>query len=68
METGSARLQLAIDLGSDPIAGSLQSPGRDPVRFIGWIDLVAAIEEARDTSDKTLGWVPGAKPWDRQLS
>ena len=61
---GSARLHLAIDLGSEPISGSVQAHGREPVHFVGWIDLVAAIEQARAAvagDGKTLGWVPGVK-------
>jgi hypothetical protein len=42
-----AHLELAIDVDSDPISG-LVSNGTGRARpFSGWIDLVAAIEEAR---------------------
>jgi hypothetical protein len=63
-------LHLWIEPGSDPISGSVELAGREPVQFRGWIDLVAAIEHARSSvaASKTLGWVPGAKVADRQLT
>jgi hypothetical protein len=69
-----AHLQLAIDMGSDPIAGSVTVRGEGPRQFSGWIDLVEAIEQARSTAApdahaaavtaKTLGLFPGAKHTD----
>gem|GEM_PF-3045516 len=47
MDRSTAHLDLAIELESEPIAGSLTVPGANPQRFSGWIELVAAIEAAR---------------------
>jgi hypothetical protein len=70
VELVSVDLLLRIDPGSDPISGSVELTGRDPVQFRGWIDLVAAIEDARASvaAVKTLGWLPGAKLVDGQLT
>jgi hypothetical protein len=57
----TAHLELAIDVESDPISGSVSGASREERRFTGWIELVAAIESAR-RDEKTLGLVPGAKP------
>jgi hypothetical protein len=65
VELGSARLELSIELGSDPITGSVAPSAGEARRFSGWIELVAAIEAARASGPmqtKTLGGVPGAKP------
>jgi hypothetical protein len=43
----AARVQLEIELGSDPIAGFLTGPRGDACRFTGWIELAEAIEDAR---------------------
>jgi hypothetical protein len=69
-----AHLQLAIDVNSDPISGSVCNGSRVAQPFTGWIELVAAIEAARSASHhleagqpevegkaKTLGSLPGAK-------
>jgi hypothetical protein len=63
VETGSAQLNLAIDLDSEPISGSVIGSNGEPRRFNGWIDLVELIEEARASAAQaqTLGWLPGAK-------
>jgi hypothetical protein len=70
VNTGSVDLRLTIDLGSDPISGSVELAGREPVRFRGWIDLVAAIEAARSTvtAARGLEWMPGARPAERQFT
>ncbi len=47
MTERAAKLKLAVDVGSDPITGSLALEGQDPKSFSGWIELVAAIEAAR---------------------
>lgn len=77
MSTTTARLDLAIDVGSDPITGSLTLAGSEPCHFQGWIELTEAIESARrrrggdadcrrhpgaDHPAKRLGYLPGAKP------
>jgi hypothetical protein len=65
VELDNARVELSIELGSDPIRGSVAARDGEPQMFSGWIELVAAIEDVRaDRSPhtKTLGWLPGAKP------
>ncbi len=49
MEGAAVYLHLMIETGSDPIAGSVASPGQEPRRFGGWIELVATIEGARSS-------------------
>lgn len=59
----SVHLQLSIETESDPIEGSLATGGGAPQGFCGWIELVAAIESARQVPggpEKTLGASPGA--------
>lgn len=70
MRRGIAHLQLAIDVESDPISGSVSNGSQDARPFTGWIELVAAIETARSAAEdgqpeanvvvKTLGSLPGA--------
>lgn len=40
-------MQLHIDPASDPISGSLVYPDGHPQPFSGWIELTAALEDAR---------------------
>jgi hypothetical protein len=57
-------LNLHIEVGSDPIAGSVDRTGRESRQFSGWIELVALIESAREAADvgcERLGSFPGAK-------
>ena len=57
-------MELAIDVGSDPISGSVSTGARCAQPFTGWIELAEAIEAARATSEtgrQTLGAVSGAK-------
>jgi hypothetical protein len=71
VERATTRLELAIEVDSDPISGLVSNGTRHPERFIGWIELVAAIEAARSSSGRvgdldqaerqTLGLFPGAK-------
>lgn len=68
----TAHLDLTINVDSDPITGSVSNGARGPRPFTGWIELVAAIEAARnqgtavrgsgETRGETLGSIPGAKP------
>ena len=56
-------MQLSIDIGSEPISGSVAMGDGAAREFCGWIELVATIESARGNhseSDKTLGSFPGA--------
>lgn len=41
------RLVLDIDPGSDPIEGAISGPGRPGRRFCGYLQLMAAVEDAR---------------------
>jgi hypothetical protein len=70
VQTGSVQLRLTIDLGSDPISGSVEVAEHAPMLFRGWIDLVSAIEDARASvsATKSLGCLPGAKLGERQLT
>jgi len=67
VERATARLELAIEVDSDPISGSVSNGSRESQPFNGWIELVAAIEAARSSASlhggerQTLGSVPGAK-------
>jgi hypothetical protein len=65
---GTAHLELAIELDSDPISGSLSNGAHGAQPFVGWIELTEAIEAARSSAGggdgngrQTLGSVPGAK-------
>ena len=73
VRSATAHLQLAIDVDSDPISGSVSNGDELTEPFMGWIELTAAIEAARSTSHggeaspaevgvdgKTLGSHPGA--------
>lgn len=71
VERATAHLELAIDLDSDPITGSVGNGPQSAKPFSGWIELVAAIEAARSSAghpgdleepeSQTLGLFPGAK-------
>ena len=59
----AAEMQLSIDIGSEPISGSVSLGDGAAREFCGWIELVATIESARETSsvgDEILGSFPGA--------
>ena len=55
-------MRLSIEVGSDPISGSLSVGTGAPRQFRGWIELVGAIESLRETAegDESLGALPGA--------
>ena len=43
------RLELELELGTDPICGSLHPEHGEPRRFCGWLELASALEaSARD--------------------
>lgn len=42
-----ARLVIELDLETEPIAGRLASPATGARRFAGWLELMAALEQAR---------------------
>jgi hypothetical protein len=52
------RLMLELEVGSDPIVGSLQS-GEKHAEFSGWVGLATALEEAMRTT---------AAPWPKPLN
>jgi hypothetical protein len=70
VERATTHLELAIEVDSDPISGSVSNGNRQSQPFIGWIELVAAIEAARSSvavvtgpgedESQTLGFHPGA--------
>jgi hypothetical protein len=72
VERARRHLELAIDIDSDPISGSVSNGSKESEPFTGWIELVAAIEAARSSHGaeraeeasgdrgKTLGSLPGA--------
>jgi hypothetical protein len=51
----AAAMQLSIEIGSDPISGSVTVEPGGPQQFSGWIELVAAIESARDKGASSGG-------------
>jgi hypothetical protein len=70
VERATKHLELAIEVDSDPISGSVSNGNGQSQPFIGWIELVAAIEAARSSAThptsldeaerQTLGSLPGA--------
>ena len=71
MQSGTRHLELAIEIDSDPIRGSVSQGQHVAREFRGWIALVAAIEDVRSSSTpvggsgdrgaERLGSHPGAK-------
>jgi hypothetical protein len=55
-------LKLAVEVGSDPITGSLAVGGGDPRSFCGWIELVAEIEAARYNGEAAVPGIAVAQP------
>ena len=53
------RVEVSVEIGSDPITGEVAVGAARPEPFSGWIELVAAIEAARSEQTpgpvKTLG-------------
>jgi len=47
MEPDPLRLELELRRAGDPIEGVLSSEHGKPVSFIGWLELVAAVEAVR---------------------
>ena len=63
VERPMRHLELAIEIGSDPISGSVSNGAQRAQPFTGWIELAAVIEAARSagqTGRETLGSIPGA--------
>lgn len=63
MRYRAAQMQLSIEVGSDPITGSVSVGAGAPQQFSGWIELVAAIESARDATSNGAGRKSGVVPW-----
>lgn len=51
MDGQVAYLELSIDVGSDPIQGSVLVESGAPRAFCGWMELTAAIEAVRDQQE-----------------
>lgn len=65
VERNTARLELKIEAGSDPIEGSIGGPGEEPRRFRGWIELAEAIEAVR--ARRAARPKTGVLPWGEAL-
>lgn len=55
----TTRLALSIEVDSDPISGSVSNAAGESQPFVGWIELVAAIEAARIETSGTQRQAPG---------
>jgi hypothetical protein len=60
----AAQMQLSIEIGSEPIRGSVSVGGGSAEQFCGWIELVETIESARHAGssggDEGVGSFAGA--------
>jgi hypothetical protein len=45
------RISIEIDRGTEPVAGTVAVAGASPRAFVGWMELVHAIDRARLSSD-----------------
>jgi len=52
VEPDSFPLQLEVRRAADPIEGCLRSEDGESVPFIGWLELMAAVETARADDDR----------------
>lgn len=70
MTRRAAEMQLSIDIGSEPISGSVSMGDGAAREFCGWIELVATIESAResDPGDQNSGVVPWGEERPRLVS
>jgi hypothetical protein len=48
---GTVTVELALRVGSDPIAGELRPAAGPPRPFVGWIALVRTLEDAMNAVD-----------------
>lgn len=55
MNQRATLLKLAVDVGSDPITGSVAVGTGKPTSFCGWIELVSAIEAVRHRGELVVG-------------
>ena len=68
VERTTSHLELAIEVGSDPISGSISNELHLVQPFNGWMELVAAIEAARSSDgDADMLDAPRLKTWGRSL-
>lgn len=51
MQLEARELRLSIEPGSDPIAGRIGPPNGSQTSFEGYMQLVAALEELRESPD-----------------
>jgi hypothetical protein len=58
MQLEGQELRLSIKPGSDPIAGRIGRPGGSQTPFEGYMQLVAALEELRETGPGGQGDPP----------
>ncbi len=45
------RVWMEVNLDSNPIRGTLRSPGRSPSAFVGWLGLTVALDGLRAGAD-----------------
>ena len=45
------RISIELDPGTEPVAGRITVPGAEPRTFVGWMELVHAIDHARHARD-----------------
>jgi hypothetical protein len=53
MRRGTAHVNLAIDVDSEPISGSISNGSQVERPFTGWIELAAAIEAVRSSGHES---------------
>jgi hypothetical protein len=46
------RISIELDPGAEPVAGRITVPGAEPRAFVGWMELVHAIDSARHSSSE----------------
>lgn len=44
----SARVELELVLGAEPIRGTIRTPGLPEASFSGWLELLATLEQVRN--------------------
>jgi hypothetical protein len=54
MDTGVTHLLLDLQLGSEPVTGSVGAEGSEPLGFTGYAGLIAAIQAIRANEAGTL--------------
>jgi hypothetical protein len=68
----TARIELDIEPGTDPIRGTIGDESGAPARFVGWLELIERIEAIREDKHRVDGRAtppgrsrsrPGPKPF-----